>query len=627
MERRQKRRGVWLAAVLLFSFSFSFRIGAAESTEAAQLVQAYLDAWVAFYPSRAYADGHAPSAAAFEDYAPERLQAWIGHNTAVASAARRLLNETELATSTALDLQVLAQQVEAELAHWQQQNPTQTQPQWYSEQISQALTHLLVRAADGPVRSAAAIRRLEGVEMLCLLGTETLQQGRLGPTRTALRTLKGTQAFYNNEFARMVAQWPAAADGRTVSETLTRVLPALAALIHHVENAVLPEASPQPGMGEARYAAGLARRTGGRYTPDSLRAVALEEVRAARALMQREAVRWYRSLPEAGRPALSLSLTDQAAAAAGLADLPAAEPSAGAGSAAEARSEALLALALEAMEQARDTRGAELLASFTGLTFAAERFVIAQDLASVPQPTTLKIALSPAHFSGAAVGGVYPSGPFDPDADTLFYLPSVPDSAPEAVREGFYRSFNTHFNTMIIAHEMFPGHYLQYKVAVAAAPPVRTLFPNGPYVEGWGTFVEELMLDAGWADNAPLTRLAHLRKRLENATRAYVSVQVNTADWGEAEVLAFARDEGLLAPQFASNLWQRVLNSPLQLGDYMSGYLQFRQLYADREAMGFATVRDWVDAILRAGPLPLDLLPQALAAAAGPEATTDVRPR
>ena len=616
MMRLQKRGALWLAAMLLFSV----RIGAAESTEAAQLIQEYLDAWVAFYPSRAYADGHAPSAAAFENYAPERLQAWIGQNTAAASAAHRLLNERELATSTALDLQVLAQQVEAELAHWQQQNPPQTQPQWYSEQISQALTHLLVRAADGPARSAAAIRRLEGVQALCLLGTEALQQGRLGPTRTALRTLKGTQAFYNNELARMVAQWPPAAGGRTVSDTLTQVLPALEALIHHVEHAVLPEASPQPGMGEARYAAGLARRTGGRYTPDSLRAVALEEVRAARALMQREAVRWYRSLPDAERPALSVSMTDGA-------DASAAEPSAGVGSAAQARSEALLALALEAMEQARDTRGAELLASFTELTYAAERFVIAQDLASVPQPTTLEIALSPAHFSGAAVGGVYPSGPFDPDADTLFYLPSVPDSAPEAVREGFYRSFNTHFNTMIIAHEMFPGHYLQYKVAVAAAPPVRTLFPNGPYVEGWGTFVEELMLDAGWADNAPLTRLAHLRKRLENATRAYVSVQVNTADWGEAEVLAFARDQGLLAPQFASNLWQRVLNSPLQLGDYMSGYLQFRQLHADREAMGFTTVRDWVDAILRAGPLPLDLLPRALAAAADREAPTGVQQR
>jgi len=169
-------------------------------------------------------------------------------------------------------------------------------------------------------------------------------------------------------------------------------------------------------------------------------------------------------------------------------------------------------------------------------------------------------------------------------------------------------------NTMIISHEMFPGHYLQYKVATQSAPALRALFANGAYVEGWGSFVEELMLDAGWADNAPLTRLAHLRKRLENATRAYVSVQVNSAGWGETQVLAFARDEGLLAPQFATNLWQRVVNSPLQITDYFTGYREFRRLYAAfRARYPDAQTRLWVDQVLHAGPLPLALLEPALA--------------
>jgi uncharacterized protein (DUF885 family) len=270
----------------------------------------------------------------------------------------------------------------------------------------------------------------------------------------------------------------------------------------------------------------------------------------------------------------------------------------------------LLALALEAMEAERAEGSAAFLAGFERLTAAAERFVVDEAIATVPTPTTLYIALSPAHFSGAAVGGVYPSGPFDPQADTLFYLPSVPDDAPPGAREGFYRSFNDHFNAMIISHEMFPGHYLQYKVAVSEASPLRSLFANGAYTEGWGSFVEELMLDAGWAGNAPLTRLAHLRKRLENATRATVSVQVNTAGWDRERVLAFAREEGLLAPQFAQNLWQRVVNSPLQITDYFVGWRQFQTLFAARDA---GPLRDWVDAVLRAGPVPLELLPPLLA--------------
>jgi uncharacterized protein (DUF885 family) len=268
-----------------------------------------------------------------------------------------------------------------------------------------------------------------------------------------------------------------------------------------------------------------------------------------------------------------------------------------------------LAAAIDAMEADRQDNSAAFLASFTELTFAAERFVEAHDIATIPKPTTLFVALSPAHFSGAAVGGVYPSGPFDTEADTLFYVPSIPDAAPAGAKEGFYRSFNTHFNTMILAHEMFPGHYLQYKVAVSEASPARSLFSNGSYTEGWGSFVEELMLDAGWADNAPLTRLAHLRKRLENATRAYVSVQVNTAQWGEAEVFAFAQNEGLLAPQFATNLWQRVVNSPLQITDYFTGFTEFKRLYSEyRSASDVPQIKPWVDAVLRAGPVPMTLL-------------------
>jgi len=230
----------------------------------------------------------------------------------------------------------------------------------------------------------------------------------------------------------------------------------------------------------------------------------------------------------------------------------------------------------------------------------------------VPQPTTLRTELSPAHFAGAAVGGVYSPGPFAPDADTLFYVPSIPDSAADEARAGFYRSFNTHFNTMILSHEMFPGHYLQYKVAVRHAPAVRTLFSDGAYVEGWGTFSEELMLDAGWAGNAPLTRLAHLRKRLENATRAYVSVMVNTAGWGEDEVRDFAVTEGLLAPQFATNLWHRVVNTPMQIPNYFRGYRRFIDLWQQHRERAVLTDREWVDAVLRAGPVAMTDLPGIL---------------
>ena len=593
---RAARHGRGPAGVLGLAFSCLLALPAAGAAPAGDVVDVrspeallahYQAAWVAFYPSEAYAFGDVASAARFEAYAPTRVEPWLAKNREVSRAAAGLLASGVADDALRIDLTVLQRAAEDELARWAEDQPLTAQPQWYAEQASQALTYLLVRATPGQARSDAAVARLLGVAALCERGRQTLVRGNRQRTETALRTLRGTRAFYEGNLLALSGAWPAARDGTTVAEAAGVAAAALAALETHLEEEILPSASESPSLGIDDYEAKLGRRTGGLYTAERLRSVAREEVGTVRALMEAEARRWRASLP--------------AAEAAGIAEAD------------------VLAAALAAMEADRDDNGADLLATFRRLTAAAERFVVEHAIATVPQPTTLVIDLSPAHFSGAAVGGVYPSGPFAPDAPTLFYVPSIPADAPAEARAGFYRSFNTHFNTMIISHEMFPGHYLQYKVAVEAAPRLRTLFPNGPYVEGWGSFVEELMLDAGWAGNAPLTRLAHLRKRLENATRAYVSVQVNTAGWGREAVLRFAREEGLLAPQFALNLWQRVVNSPLQITDYMTGYLAFRRLFAEyRAAAPEAPVQPWVDAVLRAGPLPLSLLPAALPAVGAP---------
>jgi len=551
-------------------------------SRAQALIDDYIDRWRGFYPTQAFAYGDSRSAMHFEDFDGQRVTQWLAYNTATGEAAQALNDQGLIGDTLAVDLDHLIRQTGNEQADWQEDRYLDAQPQWYAEQISQALTHLLVREQLSPKeRSRAVIERLRGVARLCGQAERFLTDGNELRTQRARQTLAGTRNFYAKQLPGIVTGWP---DQNTIFEAAEDAGQAIAGLERFLDETLLPATSVPVSMGSQTYTAKLRRRSLGTFDPDTLLRAASAEIREVRRLMIDEARRWRRAE--------------------------------GSASAYPGR-EDLLALAIEAMESDRQNNADAFLGEFRDLTDAAERFVEAQQLATIPRPTTLYVDLSPAHFSGAAVGGVYPSGPFAPEADTLFYVPSIPDSAPESSREGFYRSFNTHFNTMIISHEMFPGHYLQYKVAVSAASPIRSLFPNGAYVEGWGSFVEELMLDAGWAGNAPLTRLAHLRKRLENATRAYVSVQVHTADWGEDEVMRFAVEEGLLAPQFAENLWQRVVHSPLQITDYFRGYHRFRRLYAAKPST--QSIRDWVDTVLRAGPLPMTTLEQLLES---PQATT-----
>ena len=122
-------------------------------------------------------------------------------------------------------------------------------------------------------------------------------------------------------------------------------------------------------------------------------------------------------------------------------------------------------------------------------------------------------------------------------------------------------------------------------------------------------------LDAGWDDFNKLTYLAHLRKRLENANRAYTSVQVHCFGWTEDQVRQFSEEKALLAPQFAESLFGRLQRGAMQMTSYFMGKDMFMEvLDAERERLGDEfEVRAFTDVILNAGAVPMDMLPALLA--------------
>ena len=224
---------------------------------------------------------------------------------------------------------------------------------------------------------------------------------------------------------------------------------------------------------------------------------------------------------------------------------------------------------------------------------------------TLPDPPTLYTDRMPDFFMGQAVGGVYPAGPYAPEEQTLFYLPTIPDSATPEEKAAFFRDFNHHFNVMITAHEMVPGHYVQLKWAARHPRKVRALFPDGVYVEGWGTFSERLLLDLGWG--GPLPRLAHLKKQLENIARTIVDIRVHTQEMSRAQVLRFVKEEALQDEQFAANMWERAITTSPQLTFYYLGDREVQGLYEEmRAAKGAAfDLKAFLDGMMEMGPVPV----------------------
>ncbi len=545
------------------------------NTEIEQLTKAYVERWADFYPSEAFSYGNKQTAWHFEDFSGTRVEDWLQFNLDTATALASVNKQ--------IDARVLIRKTKQELELWEHDKVLVNQPIWYAELISQAMTYVLVREQfTSAERIRATTARLQGVKKLSALGIKTLANGSKERTARAINILKKTASFYNDSLPEVSREWGSTQQHKKLVQLAKETAASVNKLASHIENVILPDASIPDHFDNADYARKLKIDVDSEITPELLEESALREINEVRSIMAAKSRNWWQQA-KPGRP------------------VP------------EDENE-LLKAAMVAMEEDRDDNRKDFVEFFTKYTAEAEKFLIENDIATVPLPRTLFVGLSPDHFSGAAYGGVYPTGPFNPDANTLFYLPSIPDDSSEEQKTGFYKSFNMHFNTMIIAHEMYPGHYLQYKVAVSSAPTHRSIFPNGVYVEGWGTFSEELMLDAGWGNEVKLTRLAHLRKRLENATRAYVSVMIHYRGWNKEQLMEFATQRGLLAPQFALNLWNRVMNNPLQITNYFLGFHKFRMLWQqEQERLGekFST-KNFVDDVLKAGPIPIDALNSVL---------------
>ena len=544
------------------------------------IAESYINKWTVFYPREAFSNGLKSAAWEFENFSADRVAEWIAYNHDNLKIIDSLSN---LSVNERIDARVLRRQIRMEIERWQHDNVLVNQPGWYAELISQALTYVLVRDQLGPEEKLrASLQRLQGVQSLCELGITRLQNGSRERTQRALEILERTTAFYEDSLLELSRDWSGEKQHEQIALVIHDTAASVGGLVRHIRENVLAHASIPDKFDDEDYARKLRIYVDSDLTPEQLRDSALTEIEEVRRLMLIEAKAWWKEQNSQ-------------------AEMPADENQ-------------LLHSVMAVMEENRVDNRKDFLIFFTELTKKAELFLVEKDLATVPEPRTLLVGLSPDHFSGAAYGGVYPTGPFSPGADTLFYLPTIPDDSPAEQKTGFYRSFNNHFNTMIIAHEIYPGHYLQYKVAVSAAPAARSLFANGVYVEGWGTFSEELMLDAGWGGFRKLTRLAHLRKRLENATRAYVSVMVHVHGWDKDQLMEFAIDRGLLAPQFAINLWNRVMNNPLQIPSYFLGFHGFKKLWQEEKARlgdNFRT-REFVDGVLQAGPIPIDAIASTL---------------
>ncbi len=553
-----------------------------------ELVSGYIEKYFETFPSRATEAGRHDRDAELEDLTPDRLRGWVDFNARTLTQLDAELASPGLSEDDRLDAELLRAQVRGQLHEFETLRRASRDPLFWTNIAGNATVFLLVRE-DRPLsdRLSAARDRVRQIPRLCRQAQQSIaatSRVQVAPdfARIAAGQARASASFYRQGFAGLYA----GEERKAAERDAAAAAAALESLGDYFEE-VTRTATGSPRLG-TDYREALRIATG-EPDPDALLARATADLAAKR----REAAEYGRSVWKEIFPDTQPPASDR---------------------------EVLSKLfARVSADRAKTTE--EFVEDYRKQVAELNAYLHAHEIVTLPDPLTLYTDRSPGYFVGQSVGGVYPAGPYSPDAKTLWFLPTPPDSATPAQRDGFFRDFNHHFNVMITPHEILPGHYLQLKVAAHLPRKVRALFPDGVYVEGWGTFSERLMLDLGWG--GPLDRLAHLKKQMENIARAIVDVSVHTKDMPREEVIRFVREDALQDEQFASNMWTRAITSPTQITTYYLGYRQVTDLYnAVKAARGTNfRLKDFMDGMLAPGPVPLsrcrDLL---LPGGTGPQA-------
>jgi len=533
----------------------------------------YIDEWKQFYPSKALAKGMHASIFQIEDVSKKNVAEWLEFNKEI---LQDLSNPKNI---DPIDARLLSVQVQSEIDKWNKLSLHTSSLSLYVQIISNALDPVLKADYLLPHEKTNLIcQRLIQVSKISKDALNNLDVIAEDDLINGTKKLNSILEFYTNNLKETVDKETSIRNCTHFDANLKTAINSLESLLLFAKNDLSQtKKASNKILGTEEYARRLKLYTDSELSPDALSTMALEEIEIVRNLLGETSKEYLESAyPNAALPKNNADI---------------------------------IAKAFEDMEKDAPLNAADYLEFWKQLSDDAVKFIKEKEIATVPKNQTLRIITAPESAGAAArIGWVGSAPPFSPNPMTTLNLPSIPESVPKQEQIDFWASFNRPFNRMIVIHELFPGHYMQLKISRETPHPIRLLFPYGIYTEGWATFTEKVLLDAGWEKEDKLTLLAHLRKRLENANRAYTSVHVHCNGWNQEQVMKFSTETSLLAPQFAKSLWGRLMNSPMQLTSYFLGGKQFTTLLNyEKERLGAKfDLKFFMDTIMKSGPIPID---------------------
>lgn len=171
------------------------------------------------------------------------------------------------------------------------------------------------------------------------------------------------------------------------------------------------------------------------------------------------------------------------------------------------------------------------------------------------------------------------------------------------------RGNNPHFARAVTHHELIPGHHLQ-QFMNRRYRPYRSSFRTPFWGEGWALYWEFILWDRGFT-KTPEDKIGALFWRSHRAARIIFSLNFHLGSWTPEQCVDLLVNKVGHERENALAEVRRSFSGdygPLYQMAYMMGGLQFYALHRDLVKSGKMTDRQFHDAVLKEGSIPVEMV-------------------
>jgi uncharacterized protein (DUF885 family) len=245
----------------------------------------------------------------------------------------------------------------------------------------------------------------------------------------------------------------------------------------------------------------------------------------------------------------------------------------------------------------------------------ATNFVREKRLVALGNTANLQVIPTPEFMRGIySVAGFNAAPALEPQLGAFYWVTPIPPSWSKARVESKLREYNRYGMMEITIHEAMPGHYVQFQFANALEPKsrrvLRSIYGNGPYVEGWAFYTQQMMSDEGFLNNSPELRLTLMKQELRTIGNAILDIRLQTMGMTEQQALDLMMKDTFQEKEEATGKFQRAQLSSSQLPMYFigwRGWLDTREGYKKSKGPAFQ-IEQFHDAALKESAVPMPAL-------------------